>query len=91
MKKTLIVLAVVAGVICIGMAFYYWATPANMLPAYIPGYDAAKTVPHMKHGIAALVVGLALLIYAWFASGKKKSPAAPSSEQPPSPSPRSGQ
>lgn len=73
MKKTLIVLAVVAGVICVGMAFYYWATPANMLPAYLPGYDAAKTVPHVKHGIAALVVGFGLLIYAWFASGKKNA------------------
>ena len=87
MKKTLIVLAVAGGIVCVGMAFYYWATPANMLPAYIPGYDAAKTVPHMKHGIAALVVGLGLLIYAWFASGKKKTPAAPasSSQTPPAP------
>ncbi len=87
MKKALIVLAVAGGIVCIGMAFYYWATPANMLPAYIPGYDAAKTVPHMKHGIAALVVGLGLLIYAWFASGKKKTPAAPSSssQTPPTP------
>ena len=82
MKKTLIVLAVIAGVVCVGMAFYYWATPANMLPTYIPGYDAAKTVPHMKHGIAALVVGLGLLIYAWFASGKKKTPVAASSQTP---------
>ncbi len=71
-KKILIGVAVIAGLASIGMAVYYWITPADMLPAYVPGYTLAKTTPHMKHGIAALVVGLGLLIYAWFASGKKK-------------------
>ena len=73
MKKTLTVIATVFGIAFIGLAIYYWMTPADMLPHFIPGYDAAMATPHIKHGIAALVVGLALLIYAWFASGKKAS------------------
>jgi hypothetical protein len=73
MKKPLTVLAVILGVVCIAIAVYYWMTPADMLPAFMPGYDAAMTGVHVKHGIAALVVGLALLIYAWFATGKKSS------------------
>jgi hypothetical protein len=44
-----------------------------MLPAFLPGYDVAMAVPHIKHGIASLVVGLALFVYSWFASAKKVS------------------
>ncbi|HUC01880.1 MAG TPA: hypothetical protein VMA75_03165 [Candidatus Paceibacterota bacterium] len=73
MKKTLTIVAVIAGLACIALAIYYWMTPADMLPVFVPGYDAAMTTPHIKHGIAALVVGFALLIYAWFASAKKVS------------------
>jgi len=73
MKKTLNILAVVFGIVFVALAIYYWLTPADMLPAFLPGYSVAMTTPHIKHGIASLVVGLALLIYAWFASAKKVS------------------
>jgi hypothetical protein len=73
MKKTLNILAVVFGVAFIVLAIYYWVTPANALPAFMPGYDAALATVHVKHGLASLVVGLALLVYAWFASAKKVS------------------
>ncbi len=73
MKKTLIVLAVILGLGCIALAIFYWMTPADMLPVFLPGHDVAMTSPHIKHGIASLVVGLAFLIYAWFASAKKAS------------------
>lgn len=73
MKKTLMVLAVVFGIGFVALAIYYWITPADMLPTLLPGYNAAMTAPHVKHGLASLVVGLALLIYAWFASAKKAS------------------
>jgi hypothetical protein len=73
MKKTLTALAVVFGVGFIALAIYYWVTPADMLPMFVPGYDAAMTSPHIKHGIASLAAGLALLVYAWFASAKKAS------------------
>jgi hypothetical protein len=73
MKKTLNTIAVVLGVAFILLALVYWLTPANALPSYLPGYSAAMATPHVKHGIAALVVGLALLAYAWFASAKKVS------------------
>ena len=71
MKKFLTILAVILGLACIVLAIYYWMTPADMLQSFVPGYSAAMTTPHVKHGIAAFVVGLALLIYAWFASAKK--------------------
>ena len=71
MKKTLAVIALVLGILFIALAIYYWITPANALPSFIPGYNAAMTTPHFKHGLAAIIVGILLLIYAWFATGKK--------------------
>jgi uncharacterized membrane protein len=73
MKKTLNIFAVVLGIVFVVLAIYYWLTPADMLPVFLPGYSTAMTTPHIKHGIASLVVGLALLVYAWFASAKKVS------------------
>jgi uncharacterized membrane protein len=73
MKKTLNILAVILGIVFVVLAIYYWLTPADMLPTFLPGYNVAMTTPHVKHGIASLVVGLALLVYAWFASAKKVS------------------
>ena len=73
MKKTLIILAVVFGIAFVALSIFYWTTPANMLPAFLPGHDPSLATVHMKHGVAALVVGLALLVYAWFASAKKAS------------------
>ena len=72
MKKALTIIAVVAGLGCLVAAYVYWTTPANALPSFFPGFDPSLAGVHVKHGIAALVVGAALLIYAWFASGKKK-------------------
>ena len=37
--------------------------------------DATNSEHHIKHGIAAFVVGLALFVFAWFSLGKKKSAA----------------
>ena len=73
MKKTLTWAAVILGVACLLAAFVYWLTPANALPSFMPGYDPALAAHHIKHGIAALVVSLGLLAYAWFASAKKVS------------------
>jgi hypothetical protein len=73
MKKTLSIIAVIAGIGCLVASYIYFSTPANMLPAFMPGFDPSLMGIHTKHAIAALVVGLGLFIFAWFYSGKKKS------------------
>jgi hypothetical protein len=74
MKKTLSIIAVIFGIGCLIAAYVYWTTPANMLPSFMPGFDPSLAGVHVKHGIAALVVGVALFVFAWFYSGKKKRP-----------------
>ena len=66
-------IAVAAGVALIVLAIIYWAEPAGSLPAWIPGHEDGSGHHHFKHGIAALLVGLALLIFAWFQTGPRKS------------------
>lgn len=73
MNRMLIWLAVVVGVICLGLSVYYWITPAGALPAFLPGHEAGATLAHHKHAIAALIVAVALFIFAWFRSGPRRT------------------
>ena len=66
-----IALAVIFGVALIVLAIVYWAEPAGSLPAFIPGHEAGSGHHHIKHGIAAFLLGVALLIFAWFQTGSK--------------------
>ncbi len=73
MNKTLNMLAVAVGLLFVGLAVFYWMTPANMLPSYLPGYNPALSSVHFKHGLGALIVGVALFIFVWFRTGKKST------------------
>jgi uncharacterized membrane protein len=64
--------AVVVGLVLIAVAIVYWVEPANSLPSFFPGNDAHSTTHHTKHGIAAFLLGLAVLAFAWFQSGGDK-------------------
>ena len=68
--------AAVLGVVLVVLAFVYWIEPAGSLPSWLPGHEAGSGHHHVKHGIAALLVGLALLVFAWFQTGKKNTHAS---------------
>lgn len=57
--KTIIYLLAVILIILAGVYFF---VPANSLPSFIPGYDATMTTVRFKHGVAAFVVAIVLLI-----------------------------
>jgi len=67
---------VVLGVACLGVAVVYWTQPANALPGFFPGSNAASAAKHTKHGIAALGLGIVLFIGAWMTTGSKKDASA---------------
>jgi hypothetical protein len=76
MKRALVIGSVVLGILLIVVAIVYWVEPAHSLPSFFPGHEHSTT-HHTKHGIAAFLVGLALLAFAWFYSAPKKTkPAA---------------
>ena len=69
-------LALVLGIVLIAIAIVYWVEPAKSLPSFFPGHQAGSGHHHAKHGIAAFLLGVACLVFAWFNSGPKKSPPA---------------
>ena len=73
--RLLVAGAVVLGIILIAIAIVYWAEPAKSLPGFFPGHQAGSGHHHTKHGIAAFLLGLACLAFAWFRSGPKRAPS----------------
>ena len=69
--RALVPIAVVVGLALIAVAIVYWAEPAKSLPSFFPGHQAGSSHHHTKHGIAAFLVGLAVLAFAWFQTGPK--------------------
>ena len=65
------------------MAIIYFVTAEHSLPSFFPGPQLGKQTQvkpnhhHTKHGIAALVVALALFAFAWFSRPPPREPARP--------------
>ena len=76
-SRTPAIAAAVLGLLLLVVAAVYAIEPAGSLPGFFPGHEAGSNHHHVKHGIAALVVGLALLALAWFASARPRSETEP--------------
>jgi hypothetical protein len=72
--RLLVALAILAGIVLIVVAIVYFVEPAKSLPGFFPGHEAGSDHHHVKHGIAALLVGLACFAFVWFRTGPKRSP-----------------
>ena len=75
-RRQLIAPAVVVGLVLIALAVLYWAEPARSLPSFVPGHEAGSAHHHVKHGIAAFLLGLACLVFAWFQTGEDRAQTA---------------
>ena len=71
--RLLVVGAAALGVALIVLAIVYWTTSAGSLPSFFPGHQAGSTHVHFKHGLAALLVGLACFVFVWFRTGPKRT------------------
>jgi hypothetical protein len=69
--------AVLGGIALVAVAVVYWVEPAKSLPSFFPGEEAGSAHHHVKHGIAAFLVGLACLVFAWFESGGERRVRTP--------------
>jgi len=79
-NKNLIIPAVLLGLVLIVIAIIYWTNTAGDLPSFFPGHKAGSSTHHVKHGIAAFLLGVACLVFAWFQTGPsgKATPSADS-------------
>ena len=79
-QRALVTLGVVAGIAFIAIAIMYWTVPPKSLP--LPnflGHEAGVSAVHVKHGVAAFLVGLACFAFAWFQSGPRHAASSSSS------------
>jgi UDP-N-acetylmuramyl pentapeptide phosphotransferase/UDP-N-acetylglucosamine-1-phosphate transferase len=76
-RRLLALIALILGVVLIAIAVVYWAEPAKSLPSFFPGQQAGSNHHHVKHGIAAFLLGVACLVFAWFNTGEKKTAPEP--------------
>jgi hypothetical protein len=60
-------IAYVLGAVLIAVATFYFLTPADHLPSFMPGAEAGVARIHVKHGVIAAVAGAALFVVGWFA------------------------
>ena len=70
-RRFLVPIAVVLGVLFIGLAILYAVEPAGSLP--LPdalGHEAGSSHHHTKHAIASFFLGVGCFIVAWFESGR---------------------
>ena len=65
------VLLAVLGIALIVIASFYFTQIADQLPSFTPGHQGGSNHHHTKHGVAALLLGLAAWIAAWMSAGKK--------------------
>jgi hypothetical protein len=70
-SRLLAMAGAVVGVFLIVIAIVYLAEPAKSLPSFFPGHESGSTHHHVKHGIAALALGLVALAFAWFQTGPR--------------------
>jgi uncharacterized membrane-anchored protein YitT (DUF2179 family) len=73
--RLLVILALVVGIVLIVVGIVYFVEPARSLPGFFPGHEAGSSHHHVKHGLAAFLVGLACLVFAWFRSGPRRNAA----------------
>jgi hypothetical protein len=76
-RPSLIIPAVVLGVLLLIVGGIYLADTAHSLPSFFPGHVGASSSEaahhHVKHAIAAFVVAALCFVFAWFQTGPSSS------------------
>ena len=71
-------LAAILGIALVAIGVIYIALNEHDIPSFFPGHVShPASHHHVKHGIAAILLGLACFAFAWFRSGPREARAAP--------------
>jgi hypothetical protein len=72
-NKLLVPVSIVLGLVFFVIGYVYATHTAGALPGFFPGFEAGATNVHIKHSIAAFLLGVVCFVFAWFKSGPKPS------------------
>ena len=71
--RLLAALSVALGIVLIVIGVIYLVQNEHDLPTFFPGHSShPSSHHHVKHGIAAILLGLACFAFAWFRTGPKE-------------------
>jgi hypothetical protein len=71
--RLLAALASLVGLALIAVGVIYIALNEHDIPSFFPGHIShPASHHHVKHGIAAILLGLACLAFAWFRTGPRE-------------------
>jgi amino acid permease len=77
-NRLLVIGAAVLGIALIVVGVIYIAETEHNIPSFFPGHSSQPSSHHhVKHGIAAILLGLACLAFAWFRTGPRQRTAPP--------------
>ena len=75
--RLLAALAALTGLALVAVGVIYIALNEHDVPSFFPGHVShPASHHHVKHGIAAILLGLACLAFAWFRTGPRERGAA---------------
>jgi len=76
--RLLAALAAFLGLVLIAIGVTYIALTEHGIPSFFPGHVShPSSHHHIKHGIAAILLGLACFAFAWFRTGPREAPVTP--------------
>jgi hypothetical protein len=76
--RLLAALAALLGLVLVAIGVTYIALSEHDIPAFFPGHVShASSHHHIKHGLAAILLGLACFAFAWFRTGPREARTAP--------------
>jgi len=71
--QVLAAVAALVGLVLIVVGVIYLAFDEHSIPSFCPGHSShPSSHHHAKHGIAAILLGLACLAFAWFRTGPRQ-------------------
>jgi hypothetical protein len=77
-RPALVVPSLLIGLALLALAVLYFVDSASALPSFIPGHEAGSSHHHVKHGLAAFILGVGAFIFAWFQTGPATAGSSPS-------------
>jgi hypothetical protein len=76
--RLLALVAALIGIALLVVGVIYIVENEHQIPSFFPGHAShPSSHHHVKHGIAAILLGLACLAFAWFQTGPRERAAAP--------------
>jgi uncharacterized membrane protein YvlD (DUF360 family) len=63
--RGLVLVLLVVGLVALAAGVFYFATPANKIPTWLPGRVTGKSYHHVRRATAALVVAVLCAVGAW--------------------------